>query len=66
MSLLIWLFIWVLIFAVLCWMVSIAPLPAKPPFLRNVLYLLVGLIALLFLLHLVGWVDLGVPRPHWR
>lgn len=59
MNLLVALLIWVLIFAVLCWIVSILPLPRQPPFLRNVLYVVVGIFALMMLLNLVGWVDLG-------
>lgn len=57
MSLLFAILIWALVFAVLCWIVSILPLPPQPSFLRNVLYVLVGLFALVVLLNLVGWID---------
>lgn len=66
MSLLVALFIWVLIFAVICWIVSVLPLPPQPPFLRNILYVIVGLFALFMLLNLVGWLDLGWHPVHVR
>ncbi len=46
--------------ALLFWIVSLLPLPASPPFLRNVLYIIVALCLIVWLLNLGGYVDLGV------
>jgi hypothetical protein len=51
---------------VICWIVSVLPLPPQPPFLRNILYVIVGLFALFMLLNLVGWLDLGWHPVHVR
>jgi len=66
MSLLVALVIWVLIFAVACWIVSVAPLPKEPAFLRGVLYVIVGLFALIMLMNLAGWIDPFGWHPRLR
>jgi len=58
-----YLFILVLAFALVCWMVAMVPLPARPPHLRSVLYVLVALVGLAVLFDLLGWVDMGL-RVH--
>ena len=66
MSLLVVLFIWILAFAVACWIVSKAPLPKEPAWLRGALYVIVGLFALIMLLNLVGWIDPFGWHPRLR
>ncbi len=52
----------VLVALLLFWCVSLTPLPAKPPFLRNVLFILLALLCVCVLLDLIGWVDIGIHR----
>jgi hypothetical protein len=63
MGLLITLVVFVLVLALCCWIVSLVPLPASPPWLRNVLYILVALIAIVALLQFTGLLD---HRPFTR
>ncbi len=56
------LFVLVLVFVLLCWIVSLLPLPASPPALRNVLYILLAVLAIVVLLDLVGGIDIGLHR----
>lgn len=52
----------ILIVVVLCWIVSLLPLPASaPPWTRNVLYLIVALICLAWLLD-AGGCGLGLNQ----
>lgn len=51
---LITLIVLVIVFCILAWMVSIVPLPPQPSFLRSVLYLLLGLVAIVVLLRVTG------------
>lgn len=44
----------VIVFCILAWMISIAPLPPQPSFLRTVLYILLGLAAIVVLLRVTG------------
>jgi heme A synthase len=43
----------VLIFVVVCWLISILPLPANAPPIKWVLYVLAGVIFILYLLRYV-------------
>lgn len=56
------LIILVLVAALLFWIISLIPLPANPPFLRNILYILVALLCIAWLLDMGSIVDLGVHR----
>lgn len=60
MNVLVGLLVWVLILALLCWVVSLVPLPASPPWLRNILYIVVALIAIVLLLGVLGLAPVGL------
>ena len=54
MSILVTILIYCVVFAIAYWIVSILPIPATVAWLRTVLYILLGLIAIVLLLGLVG------------
>lgn len=54
-----------LVVCLLCWIVSLLPLPASPPFLRNVFYILIALLCIVWLLDFGGVADIGLHR-RWR
>lgn len=61
MPLLIELIVLVLVVSLVCWIITLIPFPAgAPPFLRNVLFIIVALICIVWLLDLGGLWDLGV------
>ncbi len=64
MAILLSLLLWILVIAVLCWIVSLVPLPAQVTWLRQCLYLLVAIIALAGLLDASGLWPLGVIHRH--
>ncbi len=54
----------VLIFCVACWIVSVCPVPAKAPYIRNVLYVTLGVIAIVYLSHGAGCSPTGILNSH--
>ena len=57
----------VLILLLVCWVISLLPIPAKaPPHLRNILYILVALVAICWLLDFAGIVHIGSGLPSKR
>jgi hypothetical protein len=51
----------VLILCIVCWIISILPLPSgSPPFIRTVLYIIVGIVIILWLMQIGGFVNLGL------
>jgi hypothetical protein len=65
MGLLLSLLVFCIVLCLLCWIVSIFPFPASaPPALRNIMYIIIALIAIVWLLDGVGFVNLSGHR--WR
>ncbi len=62
MSTLLTLLVFLVVFAILFWIVGMIPLPAQPPWLRNVLYIALGLVLVVWLLDFVGWASFGFPH----
>ena len=54
MSILVTVFIYILVFCLLYWLISILPLPLAPPWIRTVLYVFLILVAIIVLLGFVG------------
>jgi hypothetical protein len=54
MSILVTVFIYILVFCLLYWLISILPLPPAPPWIRTVLYVFLILVAIIVLLGFVG------------
>lgn len=54
------LFCAVLVFCILAWIISVFPVPANVPYVRNVLYVFLGIIAVIYLCQLAGCDPVGM------
>ena len=65
MGLLVSLLVFLIVLCLVCWIISILPFPSSfPPALRSILYIVIALIAIVWLLDGVGFVNLSGHR--WR
>lgn len=63
-------FLMLIAIGICCWIIQLIPFPeTTPPKLvqtfRALLYILVGLLALLYILDLAGWYDFGIHK-RWK